>query len=123
MSAGQMLWSSLIGCAISLTVLYLTTEIWLVFTAVGLFGAAMSNCFATGFLFAQNFLEVTGKLATVFIFGAAVGWALLPSLAGFVLESMCLKKLLNYSPLSLLTRANKNMRIFMVQKETLWLNF
>jgi len=86
MSAAQMLWSSLIGCALSLGALYFFTESWIVFTATGFFGASMSNCFATGFLFAQNFLEVTGKLATIFIFGAAIGWAVLPSLAGFVLE-------------------------------------
>lgn len=86
MSAAQMLWSSLIGCALSLGALYFFTESWIVFSATGFFGASMSNCFATGFLFAQNFLEVTGKLATIFIFGAAIGWAVLPSLAGFVLE-------------------------------------
>ena len=57
------------------------------FIASGLFGAAMSNSFATGFLYAEGFMKITGKLASVFILGGSLGWAIIPSIAGLVLET------------------------------------
>ena len=46
----------------------------------------MSNCFATGFLYAQGFLTVSEKMASAFVFGGGIGWVAVPTIAGFVLE-------------------------------------
>ena len=62
MSPKLMLWISLFGCAITTATLTITTNLYIIYVAVSIFGASMSNCFATGFLYAQNFIEVSGKL-------------------------------------------------------------
>ena len=64
----------------------MTTNIPLVYFSVGMFGGSMSNCFATGFLYAQSFLTISSKTASKFIFGGAIGSAVVPACAGFVLE-------------------------------------
>ena len=46
----------------------------------------MSNCFGTGFLYAQEFLTVSEKMASAFVFGGGIGWVAVPTIAGFVLE-------------------------------------
>ena len=53
----------------------------------GLFGAAMSNSFATGFLYAESFMPVNAKLASIFIIGGSIGWAGVPGIAGKILET------------------------------------
>ena len=58
--------------------MFIKTKI-LAFIASGFFGASMSNCFATGFLYAEGFTQVTGRLASTFILGGALGWAVVPS--------------------------------------------
>ena len=41
---------------------------------------------ATGFLFVQNFVQVSDKLASIFFFGGSFGGAILPTLAVFLAE-------------------------------------
>ena len=88
MQPKTMLWTSLIGCTVSTVIMTVTTNSTVIYIAVAIFGGSMSNCFATGFLYAQSFLEVSGKLASIFIFGGAMGWAGMPTVAGFVLEGL-----------------------------------
>ena len=66
----------------------LTSNVTLLYISVGLYGASLSNCFATGFLYAQSFLKVSQKLASKFIFGGSIGSALIPASAGVVLEGI-----------------------------------
>ena len=82
-----MLWLALSGSFVSsLSFMFIKTKI-LAFIASGFFGASMSNCFATGFLYAEGFTQVTGRLASTFILGGALGWAVVPSFAGWLLEN------------------------------------
>ena len=86
MKPKTMLWTSLFGCLITTTIMLITKIETIIYICVAIFGGSMSNCFATGFLYAQNFLEVSGKLASIFVFGGGLGWAGMPTVAGFVLE-------------------------------------
>ena len=82
-----MLWLALTGSFLSsLSFMFIQRKLF-AFIASGFFGASMSNCFATGFLYAEGFTQVTGRLASTFILGGALGWAVVPSFAGWVLES------------------------------------
>ena len=47
----------------------------------------MSNSFATGFLYAEGFMPVNAKLASIFIIGGSIGWAGVPGVAGKILET------------------------------------
>ena len=47
----------------------------------------MSNSFATGFLYAESFMPVNAKLASIFIIGGSIGWAGVPGIAGKILET------------------------------------
>ena len=83
----MMLWLALTGSFLSsLSFMFIQRKLF-AFIASGFFGASMSNCFATGFLYAEGFTQVTGRLASTFILGGALGWAVVPSFAGWVLES------------------------------------
>ena len=86
LSPKVMLWMSLVGCASTMLAMSFTGNITVVYCCVAIFGASMSNCFATGFLYAQHFCEVTGKLASIFVFGGALGWSCIPALTGFIIE-------------------------------------
>ena len=95
MKPKTMLWTSLFGSLLTTTIMSITKNETLIYVCVSIFGGSMSNCFATGFLYAQNFLEVSPKLASIFVFGGGIGWAGLPTIAGFVLQGLKFSNLLN----------------------------
>ena len=76
-------------CIGSSLILFISNNLILSWISVGLFGAGLSSTYPTAFTFAQKFVKISGKFASRFAIGGAIGWMTIPSLAGFFFEKYC----------------------------------
>ncbi|XP_034018342.1 sodium-dependent glucose transporter 1 [Thalassophryne amazonica] len=80
MYPGTMIVLSLIGSVVSSLVLCLfswhTVALWL---GTGLYGASMATTFPSGISWVEQYATVTGRMAAIFVVGAALGEMVLPA--------------------------------------------
>ena len=83
-------WITLLSsCCASSIILWLSQNIYLTWFSVGLFAAGLSSTYPTAFSFAQKFVTISGKFASRFAIGGAIGWMTIPSIAGYFFERYC----------------------------------
>jgi len=80
---------NLSACCASSIILWLSPNIYLTWFSVGLFAAGLSSTYPTAFSFAQKFVTISGKFASRFAIGGAIGWMTIPSIAGYFFERYC----------------------------------
>ena len=76
-------------CIASSLVMFLSSNLILTWISIGMFGAGLSSTYPTAFTFAQKFVKISGKFASRFAIGGAIGWMTIPSIAGFFFEKYC----------------------------------
>uniref|UniRef100_A0A8C5WEH8 Major facilitator superfamily domain containing 4B n=1 Tax=Leptobrachium leishanense TaxID=445787 RepID=A0A8C5WEH8_9ANUR len=82
---GTMLLLSVIGCSISslCLVLFNTNEVVL-WIGSALYGASMATTFPSGFSWVQQYTTISGKSASIFVVGAALGEMAIPASVGYL---------------------------------------
>lgn len=86
MYPGTMILLSLVGCTLSSLLLTLFNRQPLVlWSCSALYGASMATTFPSGLSWLEQYTEVTGRSAAVFVVGAALGEMVLPATLGFLL--------------------------------------
>ncbi|XP_062415531.1 sodium-dependent glucose transporter 1 [Pungitius pungitius] len=102
MHPGTMILLSLVGSTLSSLLLCLFSRdrvaLWV---GTGLYGASMATTFPSGISWVEQYTTVTGRTASAFVVGAALGEMVLPALVGFLLGKFHDQPLLMY--LSLIT--------------------
>lgn len=68
--------------AMSLFPFYAFSADWILWASVGLYGWSMASLFPSGISWAERYITVTGKAASVLVVGAALGEMALPFLMG-----------------------------------------
>ncbi|XP_028996461.1 sodium-dependent glucose transporter 1 [Betta splendens] len=99
---GTMILLSLVGSTVSSLILCLfsreSVALWI---CTALYGASMATIFPSGIAWAEQYTTVTGRTASIFVVGAALGEMVMPALLGFLLGPFHDHPLLMY--LSLIT--------------------
>ncbi|KAM8954460.1 sodium-dependent glucose transporter 1 [Pelodytes ibericus] len=82
---GTMLLLSVIGCTVAslCLVLFSTNQIMLWFGSA-LYGASMATTFPSGVSWVQQYSTITGKSASIFVVGAALGEMAIPASVGYL---------------------------------------
>ncbi|CAH2252151.1 sodium-dependent glucose transporter 1 [Pelobates cultripes] len=82
---GTMLLLSVIGCCVSTLclVLFNTNQIVL-WIGSALYGASMATTFPSGFSWVQQYTTISGKSASIFVVGAALGEMAIPASVGYL---------------------------------------
>jgi FHS family Na+ dependent glucose MFS transporter 1 len=95
-SPAVMLIADLLLCAISMIGLLMTLESnpTMLWYCTAVLGVGMASIFPTGITWAERYLRVTGKAASVFVVGSALGEMAIPALVGFLFNSKSPKWLL-----------------------------
>ncbi|KAL6096222.1 mfsd4b [Pungitius sinensis] len=102
MYPGTMILLSLVGSTLSSLLLCLfSKERVALWVCTGLYGASMATTFPSGISWVEQYTTVTGRTASAFVVGAALGEMVLPALVGFLLGKFHDHPLLMY--LSLIT--------------------
>ncbi|XP_069743729.1 sodium-dependent glucose transporter 1 isoform X2 [Narcine bancroftii] len=82
---GAMILLSIIGCIISSLILTLyNTNHMSLWIGTGLYGASMATTFPSGITWVQQYTNTTGRAASLFVFGAALGEMVVPVLVGYL---------------------------------------
>lgn len=88
---------SLVGTTVSSLLLCLFSKnVPMLWTCTGLYGVSMSTTFPSGIAWVEQYTTVTGRSASVFVVGAALGEMVLPALLGFLLGKVQNQPLLMY---------------------------
>ncbi|XP_077075914.1 sodium-dependent glucose transporter 1 [Siphateles boraxobius] len=88
---------SLVGTTVSSLLLCLFNKnVPILWTCTGLYGVSMSTTFPSGIAWVEQYTTVTGRSASVFVVGAALGEMVLPALLGFLLGKVQNQPLLMY---------------------------
>ena len=89
LSPRLMITANLSVCIISSVLLYIAAHPALIWVSVGLFGAGLASTYPTTFSYAQKFVKITGKFASRFAIGGAIGWMTIPTITGYFFERYC----------------------------------
>lgn len=94
---GTLILLSLVGTTLSSLLLCLFSKnVPMLWTCTGLYGVSMSTTFPSGISWVEQYTTVTGRSASVFVVGAALGEMVLPALLGFLLGRVQNQPLLMY---------------------------
>jgi len=89
LSPRLMITANLSACIIASILLYIAVHPALVWMSVGLFGAGLASTYPTTFSYAQKFVKITGKFASRFAIGGAIGWMTIPTITLYFFERYC----------------------------------
>ena len=88
-SAITMLVWDLIGCVIACVIFILFNDkIIFIWIATAIYGCSMGSPFPAIFLVAESTVQVSGKLASVMVFGASVGEFVIPYSQGIIMDKI-----------------------------------
>ena len=89
LSPRLMITANLTACITASILLYIAVHPVLVWISVGLFGAGLASTYPTTFSYAQKFVTITGKFASRFAIGGAIGWMTVPTITLYFFERHC----------------------------------
>ncbi|KAJ3606663.1 hypothetical protein NHX12_026182 [Muraenolepis orangiensis] len=89
--------SSLVGCTLSSLLLCLfSSQRGVLWVCTGVYGASMATTFPSGVAWVEQYTTVSGRSASSFVVGAALGEMVLPSLVAHLLETFREQPLVMY---------------------------
>ncbi|CAF0956208.1 unnamed protein product [Adineta steineri] len=87
-SAVQMITFDLIGCMISLTLIFIFNKIsWVLWAGSIFYGLSVGTLYASAIAFTEKYIPVTGKRMSILAIGGSAGDAIIPLLIGYSINS------------------------------------